>query len=194
MKMRVVYIFQSKRDNLQLQSSIPYNLITMSALNTLSNGQKAQLRNAFTLIDGESRDSSITKADLISLYKTLELKVPDDDSLKEMLTIDGEFKETGVNFTQFSNIMAKELQKYDDRMTIYNALKVFLIDSHNHELVIDVEVLKEACCSVQLGELGSGDNRLSRQAFDQLVEGFVKEQIDGTKLFTASKWLDAYID
>lgn len=172
----------------------------MLALNTLSNNQKSQLRNAFTLIDGDSRDSTITKGDLITLYKTLELEVPADDALDNMLTVESSgnaessTNEKGINFTQFLNIMAKQLQKFDDRMTIYNALKVFSIDNHNHDLVIDVEILKEACCAVQLGDIGSGDHRLSRQTFDNLVKGFVKEQIDGKKLFLASKWLDAYID
>lgn len=165
----------------------------MLALNTLSNTQKAQLRNAFALIDGESRDSSITKADLVSLYKTLEVEVPTDAELDQMLTVDGKVV-AGLNFTQFSSIMAKEILKLDDRVTIYNALKVFSQDSHNHELVIDVDELKEACCSVQLGEIGSGDHRMSRHTFDTLTKEFVKEQIDGKRLFMASKWLDAYVD
>lgn len=167
----------------------------MLALNTLSNIQKAQLRNAFTLIDGDSRDSVITKSDLLNLYKTLELKVPSDQQLSAMLSVEGDSgKEPCVNFTQFLNIMAKELQKFDDRMTIHNALKVFSTDTQNHELVIEVERLKEACCSVQLGEIGSGDHRLSRSTFDTLVKGFVKQQADGRNLFLATKWLDAYID
>lgn len=64
----------------------------MLALNTLSNNQKTQLRNAFTLIDGESRDSVITKQDLINLYKTLGIKVPTDKQLDSMLTVDGSSK------------------------------------------------------------------------------------------------------
>lgn len=168
----------------------------MLALNTLSNNQKTQLRNAFTLIDGESRDSVITKQDLINLYKTLGIKVPTDKQLDSMLTIDGSSKkeEKSINFTQFLNIMAKELLQFEDRETIYNALKVFSDDKESKDLTIDVEALKEACCSVQLGEIGSGDHRLSRATFDKLVEGFVKEQVDGRKIFLASKWIDAYID
>lgn len=90
--------------------------------------------------------------------------------------------------------MAKELLQFEDRETIYNALKVFSDDKESKDLTIDVEALKEACCSVQLGEIGSGDHRLSRATFDKLVDGFVKEQVDGRKIFLASKWIDAYID
>ncbi|CAH2353425.1 myosin light chain 2 [[Candida] railenensis] len=167
----------------------------MSALNTLSNNQKVQLRNAFTIIDGDSRDSTITKQDLKNLYTTLGLPTPTDKQLGTML----EGKD-GVNFTQFSNIMAKEFSKFDDKLTIYNALKVFAEDTPTgnstteEEFIIDVDTLKEACCSVQLGEIGSGDHRLERKTFDKLVNGFIKEEIDGKKVFLASKWLDAYID
>lgn len=168
----------------------------MLALNTLSNNQKAQLRNAFTLIDGDSRDSIITKPDLIALYKTLGKAVPSDDQLNRMLAdgVKGDNGEVGISFTQFSNIMASHLLKFDDRMTIYNALKVFSKDVDNHDLVIDIEDLKQACCGVKVEEIDSPDHRLSRPVFDQLVVGFVKEQIDGKKVFLASKWLDAYID
>lgn len=168
----------------------------MLALNTLSNNQKAQLRNAFTLIDGDSRDSTITKPDLIALYKTLGIAVPSDDQLSEMLAqgVKGENGGMGVTFTQFSNIMASELLKFDDRMTIYNALKVYSKDVDNHDLVIDIEDLKQACCSVKVDDIDSPDHRLPRPVFDKLVQGFVKEQIDGKKIFLASKWLDAYID
>ncbi|ODV79157.1 uncharacterized protein CANTADRAFT_52263 [Suhomyces tanzawaensis NRRL Y-17324] len=169
----------------------------MLALNTLSNNQKAQLRNAFTLIDGESRDSTITKQDLVNLYTQLGMAVPGDDQLTAMLTVEGG-NGSGINFTQFLNIMAKEFLRFEDRMTIYNAMKVFAEaedpKKYSEDLIIDVENLKEACCSVQLGEIGSGDNRLSRATFDRMVEGFVKEQMDGRKLLLASKWLDAYID
>lgn len=168
----------------------------MSALNTLSNNQKSQLRNAFTLIDGDSRDSLITKDDLIKLYSQLGIKAPTDEQLTSMLS-DSELGK-GINFTQFLNIMAKEFLKFEDRMTIYNALKVFSEEvdprKYTDDLIIDVEYLKEACCSVQLGEIGLGDNRLSRLTFDKLVVGFVKVQTNGKKLFLASKWLDAYID
>lgn len=168
----------------------------MLALNTLSNNQKTQLRNAFTLIDGDSRDSVITKLDLINLYKTLGIKVPSDKQLDSMLTVEGSLQkgEKSINFTQFLNILANELLKFEDRDTIYNALKVFSKDKKTEDLAIDVDVLKEACCSVQLGEIGSGDHRLSRATFDKLVDGFVKEQIDGRKVLLASKWLEAYID
>lgn len=171
----------------------------MLALNTLSNNQKSQLRNAFTLIDGDSRDSVITKQDLINLYTTLGLEVPSDQQLTQMLTVEGSSEnDLGINFAQFLTIMAKEFLKVDDRMAIHKALKVFSEEEDPHkyteDLIIDVELLKEACCSVQLGEIGSGDHRLSRATFDRLVEGFVKEQMDGKRLFMASKWLDAYID
>ena len=44
-----------------------------------------------------------------------------------MLTVDGQDKsQTGINFTQFLNIMAKELLKFEDQSIIYNALKVYL--------------------------------------------------------------------
>lgn len=161
----------------------------MSALNSLTNNQKAELRNAFTLIDGESKDSVITKDDLAQVYKTLGIKAPTKKQIDLMLA-----DEKGVNFAQFLSIMAQQLLQLDDRTTIYNALKVFADGSHVKDLIIDVDVLKEACCSVQLGEIGSGDNRLSRQTFDNLVQGFVKEQSNGKKLFLASNWLDAYID
>ncbi|RCK65784.1 Myosin regulatory light chain, smooth muscle [Candida viswanathii] len=168
-------------------------------LTSLSASQKAQLRNAFTLIDGESRDSSITKDDLVKLYSTLGIRAPSDTQLREMLTIDGVDKsESGVNFTQFLNLMARELLKFEDRSIIYNALKIYLdkedLKTFKDELQIDVNKLKDACCSVQLGEIGSGDQRLSRANFDKLVEGFVQEQMDGKQIFLASKWIDAYID
>lgn len=168
------------------------------SLNTLSNNQKSQLRNAFTLIDGESRDSTITKEDLINLYSQLGQKVPSDDELIKMLTVDGVYQEKGINFTKFLQIMAQEFSKFDDKMTIYLALKVFAQSSdvkfREEELVIDVDKLKDVCCSVQLGEIGSGDHRLDRTVFDKMVHGFVKEGLDGKKMFQASKWMEAYID
>lgn len=168
----------------------------MLALNTLSNNQKTQLRNAFTLIDGDSRDSIITKQDLSNLYKTLGLKAPSDKQLEAMITTDESKlkKEKGINFTQFLNIMAKELQQFEDRETISKALRVFSEDKNKEDLTVDVGKLKESCCSVQLGDIGSGDHRLSRSTFDSIVDGFVKEQIDGKRVFLASKWMDAYID
>lgn len=173
----------------------------MLALNTLSNNQKSQLRNAFTLIDGESRDSLITLDDLKNIYKTIGIDVPSNKDLISMLQIgDGESNdsEKGLNFTQFLNIIALEILKFDDRMTIYKSLKTFAEKDESRkdqgELIIDVDRLKEACCSVQLGEIGSGDHRLSRSTFDKLVKGFVKEQTNGKKLFLASKWMDAYVD
>lgn len=165
----------------------------MLALNTLSNNQKQQLRNAFTLIDGESRDSIITKTDLINLYQQLGLPVPLDVQLNGMLK-----NSEGINFAQFLQTMAEELLVFEDRNTIYNALKLFAEEADynrvSEELIIDVDRLKDACCSVQLGEIGSGDHRLTRQTFDELVKGFVLEQTDGKKLFLTGKWLDAYID
>lgn len=170
----------------------------MSALNTLSNNQKSQLRHAFTLIDGELRDLQITKQDLVNLYTQLGIAVPAESDLERMLTVEGGDAEKGINFAQFLNIMAKEFSKFDSRMTIYNALKVFShseqVPKFREELYIDVDQLKDACCSVQLGEIGLGDHRLDRKVFDKLVEGFVQEEMDGKRLFMADKWLDAYID
>lgn len=158
----------------------------MLHLNTLSNEQKVQIRNAFTLIDSDSRDSKITMTDLVNVHKTLGLPVPPNSTLEEMLG--GE----PVSFAQFSQIMAREFAQLDDRTIIYNALEVFAKDGDLNN--VNVEELKEACCSVQLGEIGSGDNRFSRSSFDTLTKGFVKEQMDGTRLFCANKWLEAYID
>ncbi|CUM64629.1 uncharacterized protein PRCAT00002238001 [Priceomyces carsonii] len=169
----------------------------MLALNSLSDNQKSQLRNAFTLIDGDSRDSTITKSDLTRLYKNLDMKVPSNADISKMLRDAGADGKEGINFTQFLNTMAKELLKFNDRFTIYNSLKAFADEGeHNdsQDLLIDVEKLKEACCSVQLGEIGSGDHRLSRTAFENLVKGFVKEQSDGKKVLNANQWLAAYID
>ncbi|EGV64771.1 Myosin type II regulatory light chain [Yamadazyma tenuis] len=165
----------------------------MIPLNSLTNNQKTELRNAFTLIDGDSKDSLITKEDLVKLYKTLGIQPPRKADLEVMVATDDKTSK-GLNFAQFSNIMAQQLSKLDDRTTIHNALQVFAEGSDINDLIIDVDTLKEACCSVQLGEIGSGDNRLSRATFDELVRGFVKEQSNGKKLFLASNWLDAYID
>ena len=80
----------------------------MLHLTTLSSTQKAQIRNAFTLIDGESRDSTITKDDLVKLYSTLGLPPPSESQLTKMLTVDGQEKsQTLINITQFLNIMKK---------------------------------------------------------------------------------------
>lgn len=163
----------------------------MNLLNSLTNNQKAELRNAFTLIDGDSKDSIITKDDLVKLYKTLGLEPPSADQLDIMIRSEGD---KGINFAQFLNIMAGQLLQLDDRTTIYNALKVFAEGSDVKDLIIDVDSLKEACCSVQLGDIGLGDHRLSRGTFDELVKGFTREQSNGKKLFLASNWLDAYID
>lgn len=57
----------------------------MLHLTTLSSTQKAQIRNTFTLIDGESRDSTITKDDLVKLYSTLGLPPPSESQLTESL-------------------------------------------------------------------------------------------------------------
>lgn len=174
--------------------------VTMLSLNTLSSNQKAQLRNAFTLIDGESRDANITKDDLVKLYATLGIERPTDEELTTMLTIEGgeDRSETGINFAQFLAIMAKELLKFEDRSIIFNALKTFQSTDGEYQssrdLQIDLQVLKEACCSVQLGEIGSGDHRLPRATFDRLTQGFVQEQMDGKQVFLASKWIDAYVD
>jgi Ca2+-binding EF-hand superfamily protein len=168
----------------------------MSSINTLSDNQKTQLRNAFTLIDGESRDSLITADDLVNIHQQLGIAAPLKDVIRDMFTINGEYNEKGLNFTQFLQIMSRQLLKFDDRATIYNALRAFVDDSNGstEDLMVDVDKLKDACCSVQLGELGSGDHRLERAVFDELVDGFVKQQIDGKNLFQASRWIDAYID
>lgn len=159
------------------------------ALLTLSNEQKVQVRNAFTLIDSDSKDGKITLSDLQNVHKTLGIELPTEENLKLMLQ-----GNDLINFAQFSQIMAAELAKVDDKLTIVNALKIFTTDENKHNLVVDVDELKEACCSVQLGEIGSGDHRLARLVFDLLVSGFVKEQMDGKRLFYGSQWLSAYIE
>lgn len=158
-------------------------------LMTLTSEQKAQVRNAFTLIDSDSKDGEIACSDLISIHKTLGLEAPSQDTLDAMLA----GKEL-ISFVQFSQILAEELNKLDDRTTIANALLVFATDGNESSLVVDLDDLKEACCSVQLGEIGTGDHRLSRAAFDSLTKAFVKEQMDGKRLFYGSNWLDAYIE
>lgn len=161
----------------------------MLDLSALSNAQKVQIRNAFLLIDSDSKDLKISVSDLVNVHKTLGMPVPDKATLEGMLG-----GEEDISFARFSQIMALELSKVDDRTTIQNALKVFAENDSSQEMTIDIEQLKEACCSVQLGEVGSGDQRLSRNAFDQLTKGFVKEKMDGSKVFLAQKWLDAYIE
>ncbi|EEQ41048.1 hypothetical protein FOB63_004068 [Clavispora lusitaniae] len=156
---------------------------------TLSNEQKTQVRNAFTLIDSDSKDGKITLSDLVNVHKTLGLELPSDETLKDMLG-GGD----SITFAQFSQVIAVELSKVDDKTTIVNALKVFTTEENKFNLIVDFDELKEACCSVQLGDIGSGDHRLSRQAFDSLTKGFVKEQMDGKKLFYGSNWIGAYIE
>lgn len=166
----------------------------MNALSTLSSRQKAQLRDAFTIIDGD-RDATITQEDLRALYATLALAPPSDAQLDAMVG-------AGVNFTQYSSLVAAELAKMDGRAVIRSALQVFAAggssaadgSSAAGDLVVDAAALKEACCAVQLGEIGLGDHRLSRAAFDALVAGFVREELDGKPVFLAGKWLDAYVD
>ncbi|OBA19543.1 hypothetical protein METBIDRAFT_79554 [Metschnikowia bicuspidata var. bicuspidata NRRL YB-4993] len=161
----------------------------MASLLSLSNEQKSQVRNAFTLIDSESKDGSISMSDLANIHKTLGLELPSTEVLESMLG----GKEL-VSFAQFSQIIAGELAKIDDRTTISNALRVFASEDAKSNLLIDVDELKEACCSVQLGDIGSGDHRLSRASFDSLVAGFVREQMDGKKVFNALNWISAYIE
>lgn len=156
---------------------------------TLSNQQKAQVRNAFTLIDSDSKDGKITLSDLINVHKTLGIELPDEETLKLML----EGNEL-ITFAQFSQIMAGEIAKLDDKTTIVNALKIFTTEENRHNLIVDVDELKEACCSVQMGDIGSGDHRLPRHVFDSLTKGFIKEQMDGKRLFYGSNWIDAYIE
>lgn len=163
----------------------------MLALRTLTPAQKTQLRNAFTLIDGDSRDSKITKDDLVRLHQSLGLPTPSQKELDEMLSIGSNGE---VTFNLFLNSIAGELQKFGDVNAIYNAVKIFAEDKDNNDIVVEVEKLKDACCSVQLGSIGSGDHRLERARFDKLVDGFVREQSDGKKLFMASKWVNAYIE
>lgn len=161
----------------------------MSQVLTLSNEQKAQVRNAFTIIDSHSKDGAICASDLVNVYKTLGVEVPSEAELKSMLN-----GQELISFAQFSRILATELGMLDSKAVIADALRAFTTEENRHNLLIDVGTLKEACCSVQLGDIGSGDNRLSRAAFDSLTAAFVKEQLDGTKMFCASNWLDAYID
>ncbi|CAI5759755.1 unnamed protein product [Candida verbasci] len=160
-------------------------------MNSLSNVQKQQIRNAFTLIDGESRDKIVTKDDLKKLYSTLNLRTPGEAQLSEMFN-----NKEGLDFNEFSNMMSQEMSAVDDKSIIHNALKVFSdkgnLKTFKDEIQIDISVLKDACCSVQLGEIGSGDNRLSRSTFDKLTNNFIQTTHDGKQIFLASKWLDAY--
>lgn len=156
---------------------------------TLTSEQKAQVRNAFTLIDSDSKDGAISQSDLINVHKTLGLEVPKQETLDQMLAGNEQ-----ISFAQFSQILAEEMNKLDDRNTLANALRVFATEENKHNLIVDFDELKEACCSVQLGEIGTGDHRLSRTAFDNLTKNFVKEQMDGKRLFYGSNWLDAYIE
>ncbi|KAI5970264.1 MLC2 [Candida margitis] len=167
----------------------------MSHLNALSNPQRQQIRNAFALLDGESKDSLITKDDLQKMYSNLGIKQPSETEIQNMFTIDNvDYSQKGISFTQFSNILAKELSLIEDRSSILEALQVFSVKgdhkSFKDELQIDLEDLKDACCSVRMND----DNRLSRSSFDESVKGFVSETIDGKKVFLASKWMSAYID
>lgn len=163
----------------------------MLALRTLTPAQKTQLRNAFTLIDGDSRDSKITKDDLVHLHQSLGLATPSNKELEQMLSIGSNGE---VTFNLFLSTIAEEVQKFGDVTAIYEAVKVFAEDTKNNDIVVDVDQLKDACCSVQLGGIGSGDHRLERVRFDKLVDGFIREQNDGKKLFMASKWINAYIE
>ena len=99
-----------------------------------------------------------------------------------------------VTFNLFLSTIAEEVQKFGDVTAIYEAVKVFAEDTKNNDIVVDVDQLKDACCSVQLGGIGSGDHRLERSRFDKLVDGFIREQNDGKRLFMASKWINAYIE
>lgn len=163
----------------------------MLALRTLTPAQKTQLRNAFTLIDGDSRDSKITKEDLVHLHQSLGLATPSNKELEQMLSIGSNGE---VTFNLFLSTIAEEVQKFGDVTAIYEAVKVFAEDTKNNDIVVDVDQLKDACCSVQLGGIGSGDHRLERSRFDKLVDGFIREQNDGKRLFMASKWINAYIE
>lgn len=163
----------------------------MLALRTLTPAQKTQLRNAFTLIDGDSRDSKITKEDLVHLHQSLGLATPSNKELEQMLSIGSNGE---VTFNLFLSTIAEEVQKFGDVTAIYEAVKVFSEDTKNNDIVVDVDQLKDACCSVQLGGIGSGDHRLERARFDKLVDGFIREQNDGKKLFMASRWINAYIE
>lgn len=168
----------------------------MLALNLLSKDQKSQISDVFRLIDGESRDSEISKQDLVNVYKSIGLAVPLDRELDNMLTVDSNKndKEKKLNFNSFLNIMALELQKLDDKMTIYNALKFFPGKTDdNGELSIDLKHLKEAVCSVHTNSTEDSNQTFTTEKFDALVQGFLKTQVDGNRVFLASKWVDAYI-
>lgn len=157
-------------------------------INILSSEQKAQVKNAFTLIDCDSKDGAISAQDLIHIHKTAGLPQPSDAQIKSMLN-----DQESITFAQFSKILAHEFAKLDDRVTISNALKV-LSGDNSETMTVDADKLKAACCSVQLGDIGAGDCRLARSTFDELTGGFIKEQMDGLRLFHARNWLDAYIE
>lgn len=175
----------------------------MLHLNSLSSTQKTQIRNAFTIIDGESRDETITISDLKEVYSSMGIKVPTESQLKTMLTIDGvDHSEKGITFAQFLNILAKEMLRLEGKSIIYEALQVYLATTttkqdnqkqFKDELQIDVDKLKDACCSVQI-DSADGTSKLSRQSFDTLVEGFILETMDGKRIFLAAKWIDAYFE
>ncbi|KAI5956405.1 MLC2 [Candida jiufengensis] len=166
----------------------------MTSLGSLSANQKTQIRNAFTLIDGESRDSLITKEDLKNIYSSIDLKQPTDSQLTKMLTIDNkDCSKKGITFAQFSNILAKEFSFIEEKSVIYDSLKVFANDDkldNGDDLQVDLNELKDSCCSITLPE----NKKLSRSSFDTLVKGFTSQTMDGKKVFLASKWIEAYID
>ncbi|KAI3403315.2 MLC2 [Candida oxycetoniae] len=170
----------------------------MSHLSSLSFAQKTQIKNVFTLIDGESRDSKITLDDLEKIYSSIGLVSPDSTELRSMLTIDGkDYSESGISFAQFSNIMAKEISNQEEKSKVFNALQVFLVSdnyqSYKGELQVDVNKLRDACCSISV-EINGKNKILARQDFDKSVKGFVSETMDGKQVLLASKWLDAYLD
>ncbi|KAM9915720.1 hypothetical protein OXX59_010425, partial [Metschnikowia pulcherrima] len=73
----------------------------MASLLSLSNEQKSQVRNAFTLIDSESKDGKITMSDLANVHKTLGLELPSEAALATMLG-----GNESISFAQFSQIIA----------------------------------------------------------------------------------------
>ncbi|CAK9441739.1 uncharacterized protein LODBEIA_P56070 [Lodderomyces beijingensis] len=171
----------------------------MSYLSSVSAAKRTQIKNAFTLIDGESRDSNITLEDLKQVYTTVGLARPSDSELKAMMTIDGvDHSETGIKFAQFSAMMAKEMSQLEEASLLYTALQAYSLSDDQKvakdDLQIDMEKLKDACCSANVGAFGEEPKYLSRQSFNKLTKGFVSENIDGKPIFLASKWLDAYLN
>lgn len=148
-------------------------------MNTLSLTQRAQLRDAFTVVDSASQDAAITADDVVAAHKSLGLKVPSKEAIGEMLQ-----GEERLEFARFSAAVAAELLQLDDRAALEDAFRVFGGD-------IDVAELREACCLAPLGDSGQ---RLSHAAFDELTRGFVRERMDGTKVFYSGKWLENYIE